>query len=606
MLALPAKDSVALWDLQRRAKVGAVPVEFRPIKHLAFGPRGRYLVVARYDGPAWVCTTARPACTALPTSDTITAIAFDSEEREALLGNRLGTIVRWDLERGATIGSPFTGAPKPVMALGYEPDAAERRALAIDQEGAVTEWTMGADAPRAEKAGVVAGHVTDVVFLNAARAFVATASGTQHSTAWAGGIPGVFTSRPLGEGALKRIAPSPAGSAFAWIGNDGRLRVTSAASDKDSDEALGDPSISWTSVAFDRTGTRLVSAASTGEVALWDLGERESYRMKLAGPGLNVFSPVALSPDQRMIAWPCRYGEVCLQATADGARLPSLPWKSPSLTVLAFSRDGARLMTGALDGTITAWDLASRRSVRSSRPAGKDPIVDLVWLSDGDLMARSYEGTLARLDPETLAVRRALRADGIPMFSMAASPTRPMLAVSKGGQPYLLDAQTLAPIREQPNVSRNVYGLAFHPDGKVLAAAGEPGVILWDIDARREAPRPVTGLQTPLMPVFSRDGTRLAVLGQSGALVVWDLDARRAITPLLPAQATQGLPRLTFGADGQTLWTANEFSPPVKWDLDPQSWVRRACRVANRTLTQVEWERYVASDLPLRNACAVK
>jgi len=139
----------------------------------------------------------------------------------------------------------------------------------------------------------------------------------------------------------------------------------------------------------------------------------------------------------------------------------------------------------------------------------------------------------------------------------------------------------------------------------VLALAGEGGVVLWDVNARRAIGEPVSGFPEPFLTAFSRDGHRLAVFGVGGALAVWDLAAHRAVTPLLPAQPAQ-LPHLLFGADESTVWTTNEFSAPFQWDLDPDAWLQRVCRVANRRLSKAEWQRYIGADLPYRDACAPK
>ena len=41
----------------------------------------------------------------------------------------------------------------------------------------------------------------------------------------------------------------------------------------------------------------------------------------------------------------------------------------------------------------------------------------------------------------------------------------------------------------------------------------------------------------------------------------------------------------------------------IVWDVDPESWKRRACEIANRTLTQEEWEEFLPGR-PYEPACA--
>jgi hypothetical protein len=41
----------------------------------------------------------------------------------------------------------------------------------------------------------------------------------------------------------------------------------------------------------------------------------------------------------------------------------------------------------------------------------------------------------------------------------------------------------------------------------------------------------------------------------------------------------------------------------VLWDVDMDSWQSRACRRANRNLTQAEWGEFIGPDIPYRRTC---
>src|SRR5262249_6916109 len=162
----------------------------------------------------------------------------------------------------------------------------------------------------------------------------------------------------------------------------------------------------------------------------------------------------------------------------------------------------------------------------------------------------------------SLAVRGRAGANGIPMFSMAVSATRPLVAVAGGeGEVKLLDLTTLMPSPNQLKPGAPVYGVAFHPDGTTLAMAGDAGVTLWHGVTGSRMGTPLGGAASPRAVAFSRDGQRLAVAGEG--MVVWDLAAQRALTPILPAERAE-LPRIVLSPDGRMLWSANEFGPPVQ------------------------------------------
>jgi hypothetical protein len=39
------------------------------------------------------------------------------------------------------------------------------------------------------------------------------------------------------------------------------------------------------------------------------------------------------------------------------------------------------------------------------------------------------------------------------------------------------------------------------------------------------------------------------------------------------------------------------------WEIDINAWQRRACRIANRSLTAEEWRRYIGDSTPYRQTC---
>jgi WD40 repeat protein len=127
---------------------------------------------------------------------------------------------------------------------------------------------------------------------------------------------------------------------------------------------------------------------------------------------------------------------------------------------------------------------------------------------------------------------------------------------------HLWDVSTGKLLRElEQNVGNAVWALEFSPDASVLAiSGGDPYASLWDV---------ATGEQL---------GPRLGGVGSREATIDLSSDGRRLL--------------MTHG-DGKG----------AIWDVDPKSWARRACTLANRTLTRAEWEEFL-SERPYEPACA--
>ena len=200
--------------------------------------------------------------------------------------------------------------------------------------------------------------------------------------------------------AILSVAFSPDGSSIATGSYDKLVKLWDAATGREL-RTFKEHSDAVYSVAFLPAGTQLVSGAGDRTLKIWDV--QRGTRLFTISDALDAIYAVAVHPSgsrlaaagaDRMIRTWSWNGEVASAAGPGAALLTSMFAHADAVLGLAYSRDGATLVSAGADRTIKMWDGSTLGEKRLLEPQ-PDWVLGLALSGDGRwLAAGRYDGTL--------------------------------------------------------------------------------------------------------------------------------------------------------------------------------------------------------------------
>lgn len=234
------------------------------------------------------------------------------------------------------------------------------------------------------------------------------------------------------------------------------------------------------SLTFSPDG-KVLASGSYQEVKLWDAKTGE---LKRTLPGFTErVVALAFSPDSKLLACgggaPTQDGELKLIDVASGKVVQDIKTNGHSDTVfgVAFSPDGKLLVSGGADKFVKTFDVPSGKFLKAFE-GHTHHVMGVGFSSDGKLIASAGADNVVKLwDYEKGEQVRTINAHGKQVTSLVFIGKTGNFATCSGDQQVRFWNTQGGNVRNFPAGEDYLFCVAVSPDGTVVAAGGQEGVV---------------------------------------------------------------------------------------------------------------------------------
>lgn len=373
-------------------------------------------------------------------------------------------------------------------------------------------------------------------------------------------------------------------------------------------EAIEVGAATVTTLGFDADGTTLLSGSADGTVGVWRVGGFDAPTTRTSlGRGIAARQVVDLSANGRWAigddgkVWRLQSDE---PVTLGGVSCDSVELPPFNLFAAAVSDGGAAACIA--DG-VAMWPADAR-----DRPRIVDRNVQSVSFVDAATLAVvsfDEDGSVLELrDVDTGEALRERWPDGLdlgvtrPPVVFARSGGSLAVATFEAGYPIRV-ASSSGDVRDLPSDRGRIpASVAFAPDGTLAVGYQTGEIVLWNAETGDRG-AVLTGHGTRVTALaFHPDGSTLASGDGDGRVLLWRVET--GLPRGRPIRAHEGpVADLAFTDDPEPALVSAGPTEVITWDLGTDAWVKRACDLAGRNLTQAEWDVFLGAAVSYRATC---
>jgi WD40 repeat protein/HEAT repeat protein/tRNA A-37 threonylcarbamoyl transferase component Bud32 len=434
--------NVTIYDVRTGNQTLVLPRHSYGVNQLAFRPDGKQFALAGDDGIVRLCDTTigREALILRGHTGSVESVAYARDGKVIASGGTSDdkTIRLWNAQSGEALLT-LCGHANLISSVEFSADG--MRIVSASDDGTAKVWSTSLD----QVVQVLPGHSDSVC----------------------------------------KVTFSPRGDQFASAAMDGTVKTwdskngcqqlsLSAHSTGDRDDPQGKI---VTCLAYDRDGTRMISACYDRTIKVWDVASGQLLdKFRRTAPQASYST--AFLGDGRIVAGGRTESTVQVWDLEQGKTILQVPGTGNGVVGLSVSPDDSRIATGGRDGTLRVCDAASGHEIRSLK--GNQGIVrTIVFSPDGTRMCSAGEdGTVIVWSTATWAPTLTLRGR---LRGVAYSPDgKRIVTTDQSGTLRIWDTERGLELLALRGPAGGVGCIAFSPDGQQILAGSHHRIVRWD------------------------------------------------------------------------------------------------------------------------------
>jgi eukaryotic-like serine/threonine-protein kinase len=325
---------------------------------------------------------------------------------------------------------------------------------------------------------------------------------------------------------------------------------------------------------FSPDGNRFAGVASTGEAIELIEDVRTDPRVipleSSSGKNLHV----AFSPDGKTLAGGGVNRSATLWDTTSGRKLAEFPGTTGSVECMVFAPGGQSLIFASQDGRVRSWHFDNRTEQVPQLAGHQKEVWALAYTPDGATLLSAGDDHLIKLwDSRNGRLQSTLKGHDALVTSLTVNHGGTLLASASFDKTVRLwELPSGKPGRVLRGHTDGARAVAFSPDAKTLASAGSDHTVrLWDL-ATGETISVIEGHTDSVRAlVFDPGGSFLVSTGNDRTInVMAPSDGRKSFSLPCPKPNSS----LAFSSDRTILATGDDWGNISLWNV--ATWTRQA------------------------------